>query len=84
MENTKYSDEMVEKKNEIDLDQMDSEWTEEFVEWLLWLENVKKMRQKAKAEYEMWLCVVILYLLNHLCLIIVKYEIRQIKVPSIQ
>jgi hypothetical protein len=32
MENTKFSDEMVEKKNEVDLDEMESEWSEEFVD----------------------------------------------------
>ncbi len=32
MENAKFSDEMVEKKHEVDLDEMESEWTEEFVE----------------------------------------------------
>ncbi len=79
MENTKYSDEMVEKKNEIDLDQMDSEWTEEFVEWLLWWEKGKRKEKIEISKYEMWLCVVILYLLNDLCFILVNYVIRQIK-----
>jgi hypothetical protein len=32
MENAKFSDEIVEKKNEVNLDEMKIEWTEEFVE----------------------------------------------------
>ena len=33
IENSKFCDQMSEKKDEIDLDEMESEWTEEFIDW---------------------------------------------------